>query len=398
MPDGSERWLSAHADIRSNRVFGVNFDITRRKLAEEALAQSEARLRTATNAAALGVFEWDPVADKAAWGNDRIYQIFGRTPDDGPLSRAQFVADYLHPNDRTEFDTAVEKAIRTRGRFHVICRIKRRRGDQRWLEFEAKYEKATNERPARFVGVVADITNRKRIERRAERLSQQPSHRSRGGTAQYRAGASRLDSAAPRRHKPCTEHHEPATRTRSRKGRRHGGKFVTGGDKGAAYLQLSHASTGAAATKLMRGTGSVCGRLRRSFWVALQITNGPQARQIPTAGSTIDLAHCPRRIGQHLPTRFGLAGIGRRPASRSSTARRHCRQRTRRQRRLPSAAVTRRHRAPRHPNPCHSPGRRLRISTPPTGGMRMHAVLPTKTLVEERRRSPFVGQYPNSKQ
>ena len=84
MPDGSVRWLSAHADIRANRIFGVNFDITRRKLAEEALAQSEARLRTATNAAALGVFEWDPVADEASWGNDRIYKIFGRTHADRP--------------------------------------------------------------------------------------------------------------------------------------------------------------------------------------------------------------------------------------------------------------------------------------------------------------------------
>ena len=55
----------------------------------------------------------------------------------------------------------------------ATCRIKRRRGGQRWLEIEAKYEKATNERPARFVGVVADITTRKRIERKAQRLSQQ---------------------------------------------------------------------------------------------------------------------------------------------------------------------------------------------------------------------------------
>jgi PAS domain S-box-containing protein len=47
MPDGSERWLSGRADIRSNRIFGVNFDITRRKITEAALQGSEARLRVA---------------------------------------------------------------------------------------------------------------------------------------------------------------------------------------------------------------------------------------------------------------------------------------------------------------------------------------------------------------
>jgi PAS domain S-box-containing protein len=173
MPDGSVRWLSGHADIKENRILGVNFDITRRKLAEDALTQSEARLRTATAAAALGVFEWDPVADQAFWANDRIYKIFGRTHSDGPLSRAQFVSDYLHPNDRAEFYTALENAIRARGRLHVICRINRHPGRRRWLRIDAKFEKATNERPARFVGVVADITQRKRMERRAERLSRQ---------------------------------------------------------------------------------------------------------------------------------------------------------------------------------------------------------------------------------
>ena len=34
MPDGSERWLCAYAAIRSNRIFGVNFDVTERKGAE----------------------------------------------------------------------------------------------------------------------------------------------------------------------------------------------------------------------------------------------------------------------------------------------------------------------------------------------------------------------------
>ena len=41
LPDGSKRWLSAYAAIRSNRIFGVNFDVTdRKRLEREAQALS----------------------------------------------------------------------------------------------------------------------------------------------------------------------------------------------------------------------------------------------------------------------------------------------------------------------------------------------------------------------
>jgi PAS domain S-box-containing protein len=172
MPDGSERWLSAHADVRSNRIFGVSFDITQRKLAEAALRESEARLRIAADAAALGVFEWDPRTDTMIWENDRMFEIFGLTPADRPLSRRRFVDDYLYLEDARAFDAELKEAIRTRGNFHAVCRIKRKGGARRWLQIDGKFEASVADHPARLIGVVADITQRKRLEARSHRFSE----------------------------------------------------------------------------------------------------------------------------------------------------------------------------------------------------------------------------------
>ena len=170
MPDGSERWLSAYADVRSDRIFGVNFDVTQRKLAEAALQESEARLRIATEGAALGIYEWDPTTDRTIWENDRIYEIFGRTRREGPLSKLQFVTDYLHPADARQFESALDEAMRS-GKLRVVCRIKRKDGARRWLQIDGTVEEAVSAKTRRLVGIVADITERKRLEARAQQQS-----------------------------------------------------------------------------------------------------------------------------------------------------------------------------------------------------------------------------------
>jgi PAS domain S-box-containing protein len=170
LPNGSERWLSAHADVRGNRIFGINFDITERKLAEVQLRESEARLRVATSAASLGVFERDLKADRTVWLNDRMYEIFGRSRADGSLRRETFIEEYLHPDDADAFEQARNDAIRS-GHLHAICRIRLRGGRQRWLQIDGTYQLTEQGEPSRLVGVVADITERKNLEQEAKELS-----------------------------------------------------------------------------------------------------------------------------------------------------------------------------------------------------------------------------------
>ena len=172
MPDGSERWLSASAALRSNRIFGVTFDVTERKRAEVALRASETRLRVATSAAALGVFERDVKADRTVWANDRAFEIFGHTRGDRSLTRQQLMEDYVHPDDAEAVKEAFRDARRKGGSHHVTCRIRQKGGLQRWLQIDGKYELSEMGEPLRHIGVFADITERKALEQEAKELSE----------------------------------------------------------------------------------------------------------------------------------------------------------------------------------------------------------------------------------
>ncbi|PSN78737.1 hypothetical protein C8B47_15330, partial [filamentous cyanobacterium CCP4] len=191
--DGCQRWISANgqaqfegeASARQVVEFtGTALDITERKQAEVTLQEREQRLTLATQAANLGVFEWNVQADCAIWENAQMYDIFGHTMEDGTLNKAQSMSDVIHPNDREQFEQCLVEGMKT-GHFHATCRIRRRSdGSWRWVESIGQFELAADGTPLRLIGVLNDVSDRKRSETKRRHVE-----------AELRSSAERLSLA-----------------------------------------------------------------------------------------------------------------------------------------------------------------------------------------------------------
>ncbi|MDR7038742.1 PAS domain S-box-containing protein [Methylobacterium sp. BE186] len=160
-------------------MVGVVQDITTRVEARDALLGREQRLRVAASLARLGIFEWHMLDDQAIWENERMFEIFGRTPEDGSVGKAEFLNEVLHPDDRKAVRAAISSALREEGILHVSGRV-RRKSDGAWrtIEMAGRFERdAPNRLPRRLIGVVADVTDRRLAEERQSLLIRELHHR-----------------------------------------------------------------------------------------------------------------------------------------------------------------------------------------------------------------------------
>jgi PAS domain S-box-containing protein len=148
--------LLRKADGSPDYFISVVEDNSARKEAEQKLREKEERLRLATEAAGLGVFEWEVRTDTAVWENQRMYDIFGHTPVDGTLSKAKLLEDYVHPEDVASLDLALAEGMKSSRSFQTLYRIRRKDGAARWLSLCAKFEHRHT--GIRMIGVLADIT------------------------------------------------------------------------------------------------------------------------------------------------------------------------------------------------------------------------------------------------
>jgi PAS domain S-box-containing protein len=128
------------------------------------LRESETRLKLATEVARLGVFVWHTAEDYARWENDRMYEIFGRTRAQGPVS-GTFMREVVHPDFREAFEQALEATLNKGEAFHfegMICLADK---TLRWVEVNGQLQGQTGGSPGQIIGTVRDITHSKESEK-----------------------------------------------------------------------------------------------------------------------------------------------------------------------------------------------------------------------------------------
>ena len=148
-------------------------DITANRKIEEALRESEERLRMAVEATGLGTWDYDLLDQRLTWSRENK-AIFGVAAD-AAVDYPAFLS-HVHPDDRPRVDVAAQAAMSANGtgEYHCQYRVIRADGQVRWIEAtgRAYFRDIQGIRKAvRFVGTTLDVTDRKQAEETTGRLA-----------------------------------------------------------------------------------------------------------------------------------------------------------------------------------------------------------------------------------
>lgn len=147
----------------------IAHDVTGRKEAEDALKQSEDRLKKAQRMARFGSWELDLVQNKLLW-SDEIFRIFEIDPAPFGASYESFL-DRIHPDDRARVDAAYTNSVRNRTPYAIDHRLLFADGRVKYVREQCETYYDADGRPLRSVGTIQDVTELKEVEEAIRELN-----------------------------------------------------------------------------------------------------------------------------------------------------------------------------------------------------------------------------------
>jgi PAS domain S-box-containing protein len=166
-PDASLIWLrTSKLPLRDREgkvigMIGTYEDITEHKRREEALRESEERFRATFENAGIGIALVD-MQGRSFKSNPMLVQMLGYSKEE--LSRMTF-PEYTHPDDReVEWQLFSELAAGKYEKYEIEKRFLKKDGGVVWGLVTVSLIKGRDGRPVCAVGMVLDVTERKRAE------------------------------------------------------------------------------------------------------------------------------------------------------------------------------------------------------------------------------------------
>ena len=150
-------------------VSAVLHDITERKQAEAALAESTELLSRAEAVGSTGSWRLDLGADKVVWSAG-LHRLFGLLPGEFEGTRAAYLAR-VHPDDRQSVRLALASALADNIPLAFECRIVRPDGEVRVQQARAEIVRDEQGSPTYLLGIAVDITERQQHERELEAIA-----------------------------------------------------------------------------------------------------------------------------------------------------------------------------------------------------------------------------------